>query len=143
VVFEREIFPRPHVGESLVPSSTRVFKELGILSTMEDANFPRKYGVVWTASADSPVHEHDWDGLQADSRADIDFAERAPRGCRPELRPPRPPGPVRQPATAPRAPRRRQSVRGRGRQGPRLLRAELRHDPLWRGGVATPPPRYG
>ena len=25
VVFERELFPRPHVGESLVPSSTRVF----------------------------------------------------------------------------------------------------------------------
>lgn len=28
VVFEKELFPRPHVGESLVPSSTRVFKEL-------------------------------------------------------------------------------------------------------------------
>ena len=26
VLFERELFPRPHVGESLVPSSTRVFK---------------------------------------------------------------------------------------------------------------------
>ena len=25
VVFERELFPRPHVGESLVPSSSRVF----------------------------------------------------------------------------------------------------------------------
>ena len=28
VVFERELMPRPHVGESLVPSSTRVFKDL-------------------------------------------------------------------------------------------------------------------
>jgi flavin-dependent dehydrogenase len=31
VVLETELFPRPHVGESLVPSSTRVFKELDFL----------------------------------------------------------------------------------------------------------------
>ena len=35
VVFERELFPRPHVGESLVPSSTRVFKDLDFLPQME------------------------------------------------------------------------------------------------------------
>ena len=29
VVFERELFPRPHVGETFVPSSNRVFAELG------------------------------------------------------------------------------------------------------------------
>lgn len=80
VVLEREIFPRPHVGESLVPSSTRVFKDLDFLSMMEEAKFPRKYGAVWTASANSPVYEHDWEGLRADSRADIDFAERAQEG---------------------------------------------------------------
>ena len=34
VVFERELFPRPHVGESLVPSSTRVFKDLNFLDKM-------------------------------------------------------------------------------------------------------------
>lgn len=28
VVFEKELFPRPHVGESLVPSSTRVWHGL-------------------------------------------------------------------------------------------------------------------
>src|SRR5439155_25407482 len=44
VVFERELFPRPHVGESLVPSSTRVFKEIGFLEHMDQAEFPRKYG---------------------------------------------------------------------------------------------------
>ena len=43
-VFEREIFPRPHVGESLVPSSTRIFKELGFLPTMESNGFPHKLG---------------------------------------------------------------------------------------------------
>ena len=40
VVFERELFPRPHVGESLVPSSTRVFKDLDFLDQMEEAKFP-------------------------------------------------------------------------------------------------------
>jgi 1H-pyrrole-2-carbonyl-[peptidyl-carrier protein] chlorinase len=75
-VFERELFPRPHVGESLVPSSTRVFKDLGFLQKMEDAGFPHKYGAVWTASANSPAYSHDWEGLAADTRADIEFQER-------------------------------------------------------------------
>jgi FADH2 O2-dependent halogenase len=64
VVLERELFPRPHVGESLVPSSTRVFREIGFLDTMETAGFPRKYGAAWTASTStsaSPQWDHDWD----------------------------------------------------------------------------------
>src|SRR5215470_4094326 len=44
VLFERELMPRPHVGESLVPSSTRVFKDLDFLPKMEDAKFPHKFG---------------------------------------------------------------------------------------------------
>ena len=51
VVFERELMPRPHVGESLVPSFTRVLSELDFLPKMEDAKFPRKYGAAWTAAA--------------------------------------------------------------------------------------------
>lgn len=47
VVFERELFPLPHVGESLVPSSTRVFKDLDFLPQMEEAKFPHKFGAVW------------------------------------------------------------------------------------------------
>ena len=42
VVFERELFPRPHVGESLVPSSSRVFNDLSFLDKMEEAKFPCK-----------------------------------------------------------------------------------------------------
>ncbi len=80
VVFERELFPRPHVGESLVPSSTRVFKELDFLKKMEENKFPYKYGAVWTASSNSPLYDHDWEGLAADCKADIDFAERAQPG---------------------------------------------------------------
>jgi len=80
VVFERELFPRPHVGESLVPSSTRVFRELDFLSTMEEAKFPHKYGAVWTANAKSSLYNHDWEGLAADSYADIRFEERPQPG---------------------------------------------------------------
>src|SRR5665647_1159617 len=50
VIFERDIFPRPHVGESLVPSSTRVFKDLDFLGKMEEAKFLRKYGAAWTSA---------------------------------------------------------------------------------------------
>ena len=80
VIFERELFPRPHVGESLVPSSTRVFKELDFLNIMEENKFPHKFGAVWTAGANSPAMEHDWEGLSADCRVDINFAEREQAG---------------------------------------------------------------
>lgn len=76
VIFEREIFPRAHVGESLVPSSTRVFKELGFLEKMEEARFPHKYGAVWTATEEGGLYETNWDGLAAENNADIRFEER-------------------------------------------------------------------
>ncbi|HEX9940959.1 MAG TPA: NAD(P)/FAD-dependent oxidoreductase [Thermoanaerobaculia bacterium] len=50
VVLEREMFPRPHVGESLVPATTRVLDEIGFLPQMEEAKFVHKYGAVWTAT---------------------------------------------------------------------------------------------
>src|SRR5262249_55616820 len=78
VIFERDLFERPHVGESLVPSSTRVFKDLGFLETMEAHKFPHKYGAVWTATPnpDSPLYEVNWEGLGAEAFADIRFEER-------------------------------------------------------------------
>jgi len=79
-VFERELFPRPHVGESLVPSSTRVFKDLDFLPIMEAAKFPHKFGAVWTAAGASKEFEHGWDGLEADCVADLRFEERAQPG---------------------------------------------------------------
>jgi FADH2 O2-dependent halogenase len=80
VVFEREIFERPHVGESLVPSSTRVFKDLDFIPQMEEHKFPHKYGAVWTAAGSSRLYDVDWDGLGADSFADIRFDERDQTG---------------------------------------------------------------
>jgi flavin-dependent dehydrogenase len=76
VVLERELFPRPHVGESLVPSSTRVFNDLGFVPVMEKNRFPHKLGAVWTASTANRVYRHEWEGLHAEAEADIRFAER-------------------------------------------------------------------
>ena len=79
-VLERELMPRPHVGESLVPSSTRVFKDLGLLDKLHEAGFPKKYGAVWTSHLRKPSYSHDWEGLNEDTNAAIDFAERAQPG---------------------------------------------------------------
>ena len=76
VVFERELFPRPHVGESLVPSSTRVFKDLDFLDQMEEAKFPHKFGAVWTAAGNGKAYDHDFEGLSPDEHASIRFEER-------------------------------------------------------------------
>jgi FADH2 O2-dependent halogenase len=80
VVLERELFPRPHVGESLVPSSNRVFNDLGFLPTMEEHKFPRKYGAIWTSDATKPKYQHNWEGLDAECHAQIRFDERAQPG---------------------------------------------------------------
>ena len=80
VVFERALFPRPHVGESLVPSSTRVFKDLDFLPVMEAAGFPHKFGAVWTSASSDRSFDHGWEGLEPDSVVDIAFAERQQAG---------------------------------------------------------------
>ncbi|MFY1704994.1 NAD(P)/FAD-dependent oxidoreductase [Micromonospora sp. WMMA1923] len=52
IVLEGDRFPRPHVGESLVPRSTVVLEEIGVLDKIDRAGFARKYGAAWTAAAD-------------------------------------------------------------------------------------------
>ena len=101
VVFERELFPRPHVGESLVPSSTRVFKDLDFLPKMEEAKFPHKFGAVWTADDKQKIpYQHGWEGLSADCHVDIRFEERKQEGVDAELYLPRGPRQVRPDAAA-------------------------------------------
>jgi 1H-pyrrole-2-carbonyl-[peptidyl-carrier protein] chlorinase len=79
-VLERDIFPRPHVGESLVPSSSRVFKELNFFDKLEEAKFPKKYGASWSSDPLKRAYVHDWKGLDSDGNADIRFDERAQPG---------------------------------------------------------------
>jgi FADH2-dependent halogenase len=44
LVLEKEHFPRFHIGESLLPYNQRIFKEMGVLPTLEAAGFTQKYG---------------------------------------------------------------------------------------------------
>src|SRR5262249_39278080 len=44
VVLEKEIFPRFHIGESLLPYKRALFAEMGVLPTLEAAGFPKKFG---------------------------------------------------------------------------------------------------
>lgn len=75
VTVEKALFPRPHVGESLVPASTRVLQEIGFLPKMDANRFPRKYGAAWT-TASAKAYCHDFQGLAARTRVDIRFDER-------------------------------------------------------------------
>ena len=47
LILEGHNQPRPHVGESLVLSTMRVFREIGFLGTMERSGFVKKYGASW------------------------------------------------------------------------------------------------
>jgi FADH2-dependent halogenase len=44
LLLEKEIFPRFHVGESLLPYNFELFREMGVLPALAAAGFPRKFG---------------------------------------------------------------------------------------------------
>lgn len=44
LLLEKEVFPRFHIGESLLPYNLRIFRELGVMPAIEAAGFPRKFG---------------------------------------------------------------------------------------------------
>jgi flavin-dependent dehydrogenase len=44
LVLEKEVFPRFHIGESLLPSNHAIFREMGVLPSLEQAGFLRKFG---------------------------------------------------------------------------------------------------
>ncbi len=46
-IIEKAMHPRPHVGESLVTSTTRIFRDIGFLETMESEGFVHKFGASW------------------------------------------------------------------------------------------------
>jgi flavin-dependent dehydrogenase len=70
VLFERDIFPRFHIGESLLPTSNDAFAVLGLTDRIAAAGFPRKWG--------ARLLTHD--GLSGRS---VDFAS-APEIARPQ-----------------------------------------------------------
>src|ERR1041385_5750479 len=44
VLFERETFPRFHIGESLLSTANDAFASLGVAKQIEAAGFPEKWG---------------------------------------------------------------------------------------------------
>ena len=44
LVLEKEIFPRFHIGESLLPDNPPIFEEMGVLPKLEAAGLVRKFG---------------------------------------------------------------------------------------------------
>ncbi|QTD96712.1 NAD(P)/FAD-dependent oxidoreductase [Streptomyces cyanogenus] len=76
-VCESELFPRPHVGESLVPATTPVLVEIGVMDQIDAAGFPRKYGAAWTSAESRNVPHNGFTGLDHDFRAaEVQFVER-------------------------------------------------------------------
>ncbi|HVW37441.1 MAG TPA: tryptophan 7-halogenase, partial [Pirellulales bacterium] len=50
-LFEREKFPRFHIGESLIPETYWVFKRLKMLDKMKASRFVKKYSVQFVNSS--------------------------------------------------------------------------------------------
>src|SRR3954466_6032623 len=44
LLLEKEVFPRFHIGESLLPYNRRIFEALGVSSQLRAEGFPRKFG---------------------------------------------------------------------------------------------------
>ena len=79
-IIEKAVHPRPHVGESMVTSSTRVFEEIGFLETMEKEGFVHKYGASWHAPANRGVlslefGEFPQEGIDQDYTYHVDRAK--------------------------------------------------------------------
>lgn len=47
VLIERANHPRPHVGESFLLASNKVFREIGLWDELHEQGFVKKRGVVW------------------------------------------------------------------------------------------------
>lgn len=61
-LFEREKFPRFHIGESLIPETYWVLKRLGMLEKMKNSHFVKKYSVQFVnASGKLSAPFYFWD----------------------------------------------------------------------------------
>jgi flavin-dependent dehydrogenase len=61
-LFERERFPRFHIGESLIPETYWVFRRLNMLQKMRQSHFVKKYSVQFvnsTGRESAPFYFHD------------------------------------------------------------------------------------
>lgn len=78
LILERSNHPRPHVGESLMPSTVRILREIDFLDTVEDAGFPHSGGVVYRPADDDdvvlPYADFPQEGIDQDYTYHVDRA---------------------------------------------------------------------
>src|SRR5213079_538226 len=65
IVFEREKFPRFHIGESLLPFSTQTFDRLGVRHKLDRAFLPKFGGEIMAACGTRGVKFYFKDGFQS------------------------------------------------------------------------------
>src|SRR5688572_11387453 len=61
-LFERDVYPRFHIGESLIPETYWVFKRIGMLDKMKKSAFVKKFSVQFVNSQgkeSAPFYFHD------------------------------------------------------------------------------------
>ena len=78
ILFERERFPRFHIGESLLPCSMPLFDALGVQGALEKANFLPKYAAEFVTADGAFTRRYAFgDGLVAGppSAYEVDRAE--------------------------------------------------------------------
>ncbi len=55
LIVERAIHPRAHVGESLMPATVRILREIGFIGIVEGSDFVRSYGVAYHPRAGGQI----------------------------------------------------------------------------------------
>ena len=59
ILFDRLNHPREHIGESMLLSSNKVFRDIGVWQSLHDHGFVKKRGVVWhSAHQDTEFATH-------------------------------------------------------------------------------------
>jgi len=70
-IFEREQYPRFHIGESLLPASMPMFKETGFYKVLDEGNYIKKYGANFI---DYETEDRVYFGFEDGFNADIPMA---------------------------------------------------------------------
>jgi flavin-dependent dehydrogenase len=76
-VFEREAYPRFHIGESLLPASMPIFKETGFYDTLNSGQYIKKFGAQFV---DYKSDKEVYFGFDGGINADIPMAFEVERG---------------------------------------------------------------
>src|SRR5260221_2321112 len=59
IVLEKDVFPRFHIGESLLPQSLKIFERIGVLDKLEKT-FIRKYGARFVCAETARMTQYDF-----------------------------------------------------------------------------------